>query len=94
MTETEDPKPTRNFSRGLAGTARDPRRMITIADWWVEFDEPIEHLPDPEATFRDDARRFISICLTRSIPFEVPEAGIVEAKFPLWFLRKQYPLNP
>lgn len=94
MSEPAPTPPSRNYRRGLKGTARDPHRMLTIAAYWAEFDEPIEYLEDPEKTFTEDARRFISICLTRSIPFEVPEAGLAEAAFPLWLLRKQYPPNP
>lgn len=85
---------SRNYRRGLKGTARDPHRMLTIAAYWAEFDEPIEYLEDPEKTFSEDAKRFIPTCLTRSIRFEVPEEGLAEAAFPLWFLRKQYPRNP
>jgi hypothetical protein len=91
MTTSVNPpkRPRRQF--GLKGGPRDPWRMISIATFWAEFDQPIEHLEDPPATFLSDARRLINICLIRELPFQVPEAGLSEALFPLWILERMYP---
>lgn len=89
MLMTKSTKRRRYF--GLKHSARDPQRMMSIAGYWAEFEEPIEHLDDPQATFLDDARRLVSVCLIRDIPFQVPEAGLSEALFPVWVLERKYP---
>jgi hypothetical protein len=90
MTETTTP----STSADRDSNRDNPHRMMTISAYWTQFNEPIEHLTDPEATFRDDARRFVSTCLARQIHFDLPKGGLGEAAFPLWFLREQYPANP
>lgn len=70
--------------------ARDPLRLLTVADYWVEFDEPVELLEDPRATFRQDAADLIAACELHGIAYRRDEVPA----FPVWLLREFYPANP
>ena len=71
--------------------AGDPMRLLTIAAYWAEFDEPIEYLENPEATFAEDAQSLGSLCEENGIAYQRSERA---AAFPLWLLREFYPENP
>lgn len=66
-------------------------RMMTVAEWWTEFDEPVEYLEDPEATFEEDARCLVGVCAAGGIAYHRTEKGLA---FPVWMLRELYPENP
>lgn len=89
MLMTKSTKRRRYF--GLKHSARDPQRMMNIADFWAEFDHPIEHLDDPQRTILGDAKHLVGVCLVRDIHFQVPDTGLSEALFPVWVLEKKYP---
>ncbi|UGV24685.1 hypothetical protein E0H22_02680 [Rhodopseudomonas boonkerdii] len=70
--------------------AHDPLRLLSVADYWVEFGEPIDLLEDPRATFSEDAAHLIAACERQGIAYR---RGDVPA-FPVWLLREFYPANP
>lgn len=70
--------------------ARDPCRFISVANYWTEFDEPIDLLNDPQATFMSDEMDLISICEMHGIAYQ-RDRGLT---FPVWLLREFYPANP
>jgi hypothetical protein len=84
---------TTNRPSALTRVALDPARMLSVADYWAEFDEPIELLDDPARTFAEDAARLGDICRANNIPHR-PASGIHDGAFPVWMLREFYPVNP
>ncbi len=66
-------------------------RLMTLAEWWAEFDEPIEYLEDPEAILAEDARCLIELCEAHAIVHQQTERG---PAFPNWLLKEFYPENP
>ncbi len=70
--------------------ATNPLRLLTVASYWAEFDEPTQLLDDPLDTFAQDARDLITLCERDAIPYN---PGI-EPAFPVWLLRAFYPANP
>jgi hypothetical protein len=70
--------------------ARDPLRLLSVADYWVEFDEPIDMLEDPRTTFEQDARHLIAACERHGIAYRRDDVPA----FPVWLLREFYPANP
>ncbi|SNT56463.1 hypothetical protein SAMN05216374_5004 [Tardiphaga sp. OK246] len=70
--------------------ARDPLRLLSIADYWTEFDEPADLLEDPRATFKQDAADLIATCELNGIAYRRDD----EPAFPVWLLREFYPANP
>jgi hypothetical protein len=88
---------TRNIQRvtpasvanGLKAAA-DPMRLLSVASYWAEFNEPIQLLEDPLGTFAADAKDLIVLCERHGIAFS--SSG--EPTFPVWLLREFYPANP
>ncbi|WP_156946989.1 hypothetical protein [Afipia birgiae] len=74
-------------------TGCDPARLLTVAEYWVQFDEPIEFLEDPAATFAGDGQSLIAICEANDIPYR-PAGTVQAAGFPVWLLMEFYPANP
>ncbi|WP_244628366.1 hypothetical protein [Tardiphaga robiniae] len=70
--------------------ARDPMRLLSVADYWIEFDEPTDLLHDPRATFEQDAAHLIAACELHGIAYRQDD----EPAFPIWLLREFYPSNP
>jgi hypothetical protein len=70
--------------------AADPLRMLSVASYWAEFDEPIQLLDDPLGTFAADAKALIAMCERYGIAFSPSDEPI----FPVWLLREFYPANP
>jgi hypothetical protein len=66
--------------------------MLSVADYWVEFDEPVERLTDPAKTFAEDAMRLSATCEDHGIPYQSSANG--EPEFPVWLLREFYAANP
>jgi len=69
----------------------EPMRLLTVAQFWEEYEEPIDLLEDPEATFADDERSLAVICKEHGIAYRDTER---QPAFPVWVLRAFYPENP
>ena len=67
----------------LGRIAADPARLMTVAEWWYEMEEPIAHLSDSQAAFVDDERRLLKLCSDHSIPYRDAGDGRSVA-FPAW----------
>lgn len=70
--------------------AADPLRMLSVASYWAEFDEPIQLLDDPLGTFAADAKDLIAMCERHGVSY----SASAEPTFPVWLLRVFYPANP
>ena len=77
----------------LGRIGADPARLLTVADYWAEFDEPTELLDNPQVTFEKDGRALLKLCLTSGIVHR-PAIVTEPAAFPLWLLLEFYPANP
>lgn len=82
--------PTSHHTTPLGRIGRDPGRLLSVPDYWKEFDEPIELLKNPDRTFSKDAERLAVICEQHRIPYL---RGEIEPAFPVWLLREFYPAN-
>lgn len=85
------PPPFANCSV-LAKVARDPARLLSVRQYWAEFNEPVEFLDDPERTFREDTADLLRVCLRHAVPYSLSDCGTLA--FPVWLLREFYPVNP
>jgi len=73
----------------LARIAHDPARLLTVRQYWTEFDEPIDLLEYPEQTFGLDAVDLIKMCRKHGVPYR---GGVGDPEFPVWLLRIFYPV--
>jgi hypothetical protein len=78
-----------SVANGLKAAA-DPLRMLSVASYWAEFNEPIQLLDDPLGTFSADAKDLIALCDQHGILHGSGQ----EPTFPVWLLREFYPANP
>jgi hypothetical protein len=62
--------------------------MLSVAGYWVEFDEPIDLLADPAKTFAEDAMRLTATCEEHGVLYQRSANG--EPEFPVWLLREFY----
>ncbi|WP_047308390.1 hypothetical protein [Rhodopseudomonas palustris] len=76
----------------LAKVARDPERLLTVREFWTEFNEPTDLLDDADETFRLDTVDLIRACVSQGIPYA--DGGHTNSAFPVWLLRDFYPVNP
>ncbi|MDB5619668.1 MAG: hypothetical protein JWQ24_3906 [Tardiphaga sp.] len=66
--------------------AKDPSRLLSVADYWLEFEEPVDLLGDPQATFAGDTKHLRAACDKHGIAYHVGD----EPAFPIWLLREFY----
>jgi len=71
----------------------DPSRLLTVSEFWREWDEPIEWLSDPLATFAEDTEQLLRLCQAEGITYR-PATANQPAAFPLQTLTEFYPANP
>lgn len=67
--------------------------LLSVADYWSEFDEPTDSLKDSQATFAADGIDLLRLCLANGIAYRPASAGLPMA-FPIWLFREFYEANP
>ncbi|HEY0329287.1 MAG TPA: hypothetical protein VGC77_09320 [Rhodopseudomonas sp.] len=70
----------------LALVARDPARLLTVHEYWTEFDQPIDLFECPEDTLRSDRDDLIKMCESNGVPYHRSGEGD-EPAFPVWIIR-------